>query len=90
MLILNLTYPLRCLRVPPVEYHWDRRLGGPQGRSGRGGGQKNSQPPPEIEPRIPIFQPIASCFSIPRLFRHHMCENFILFFLDLFLQVKYL
>jgi hypothetical protein len=22
MLILNFTYPLRCLRVPPVEYHW--------------------------------------------------------------------
>jgi hypothetical protein len=21
MLILNFTYPLRCLRVPPVEYH---------------------------------------------------------------------
>jgi len=33
MLILNFTYPLRCLRVPPVEYHclrpldyWDRHL----------------------------------------------------------------
>jgi hypothetical protein len=31
MLILNFTYPLRCLRVPlgvrapPVEYHWARR-----------------------------------------------------------------
>jgi hypothetical protein len=25
MLILNFTYPLRCLRVPPVEYHWSRR-----------------------------------------------------------------
>jgi len=24
MLILNFTYPLRCLRVPPVEYHWPR------------------------------------------------------------------
>jgi len=24
MLILNFTYPLRCLRVPPVEYHWIR------------------------------------------------------------------
>jgi len=22
MLILNFTYHLRCLRVPPVEYHW--------------------------------------------------------------------
>jgi hypothetical protein len=24
MLILNFTYRLRCLRVPPVEYHWFR------------------------------------------------------------------
>jgi hypothetical protein len=33
----------------------DRRLGCPQSRSGRGGEEKNSQPPPEIEspePRI--------------------------------------
>jgi hypothetical protein len=28
----------------------DRRLGGPQSRSGRGGEEKNSQPPPGIEP----------------------------------------
>jgi hypothetical protein len=33
MLILNFTYPLRCLRVPPgvlippVEYHWYREIG---------------------------------------------------------------
>jgi hypothetical protein len=27
-----------------------RRLGGPQSRPGRGGEEKNSQPPPEIEP----------------------------------------
>jgi len=26
MLILNFTYPLRCLRVPPVEYHWSNKL----------------------------------------------------------------
>jgi hypothetical protein len=26
------------------------RLGGPQSRSGRGGEEKNSQPPPGIEP----------------------------------------
>jgi len=31
-------------------YPLDRRLGGPQNRSGRGGGEKNSQPPPGIEP----------------------------------------
>jgi len=28
----------------------DRRLGGPQNRSGRGGEERNSQPSPEIEP----------------------------------------
>jgi hypothetical protein len=31
-------------------YPLDRRLGGPQSRYGRGGEEKNSQPPPGIEP----------------------------------------
>jgi hypothetical protein len=31
-------------------YPLDRRLGGPQNRFGRGGEEKNSQPPPGIEP----------------------------------------
>jgi len=31
-------------------YPLDRRLGGPQRRSGRGGEEKNFQPPPAIEP----------------------------------------
>jgi len=31
----------------------DRRLGGPQSRSGRGGEEKNSQPLPGIEPKNP-------------------------------------
>jgi hypothetical protein len=31
-------------------YPLDRRLGGPQSRSGQGGKEKNSQPPPGIEP----------------------------------------
>jgi hypothetical protein len=31
-------------------YPFDRRLGGPQSRSGRGGEKKNSQPLPGIEP----------------------------------------
>jgi len=30
-------------------YPLDRRLGGPQSRCGRGGGEKNSQPPLGIE-----------------------------------------
>jgi hypothetical protein len=32
-------------------YPLDRGLGGPQSRSGRGGEEKNSQPPPGIEPQ---------------------------------------
>jgi hypothetical protein len=31
----------------------DRRLGGPQSHSGHGGEEKNSQPPPGIEPQNP-------------------------------------
>jgi hypothetical protein len=31
-------------------YPLDRRMGGPQSRSGRGGDEKNSQPLPELEP----------------------------------------
>jgi hypothetical protein len=39
--------------LPPEKetpYPLDRRLGEPQSRSGRGGEEKNSQPPPGIEP----------------------------------------
>jgi hypothetical protein len=36
-----------------------RRLGGPQSRSGHDGKEKNSQPPPGIDPRTPIVQPTA-------------------------------
>jgi hypothetical protein len=46
--------------LPPGKESWyplDRRLGGPQGRCGRGYVQKNSQPSPELEPLI--IQPIA-------------------------------
>jgi hypothetical protein len=32
-------------------YPLDRKLGGPQSRSGRCGEEKNYQPPPGIEPR---------------------------------------
>jgi hypothetical protein len=31
-------------------YPLDRKIGGPQSRCGRDGEEKNSQPPPEIEP----------------------------------------
>jgi len=39
--------------LPPWKSPWyplDRRLGGSQSRSGRGGEEKNSQLPPGIEP----------------------------------------
>jgi hypothetical protein len=43
--------------LPPgkdtLVYPLDRRLGGPQSRSGRGGREKNSQPPSGIEPQNP-------------------------------------
>jgi hypothetical protein len=42
--------------LPPgkeARYPLDWRLGGPQSRSGRGGEEKNSQPPPGIEPQNP-------------------------------------
>jgi hypothetical protein len=38
-------------------YPLDRRLCGPQSRSGRGGEEENSQPLPGLEP--PIIQPVA-------------------------------
>jgi hypothetical protein len=39
----------------------DRRLGGSQRRSGRGGEEKNSQPLPGLEP--PIIQPVAQRYT---------------------------
>jgi hypothetical protein len=39
----------------------DRRLGGPQSRSGRGGEEKNSQPPLGIEP--PIIPLLAQSYT---------------------------
>jgi hypothetical protein len=45
-------------------YPLDRRVGGPQSRSGHGGEEKNSQPPPEIEPQNPDL-PVRS----PALYR---------------------
>jgi hypothetical protein len=42
--------PGRFIPGKSLCYPLDRRLGGPQSRSGRGGEEKNSQPPPGIEP----------------------------------------
>jgi hypothetical protein len=43
------------------QYQLDRRLGGPQNRSGRGGEEKNSQPLPGLEPTI--IQPMAQHYT---------------------------
>jgi hypothetical protein len=39
----------------------DRRMGGPQSRSGRGGEEINSQPLSGLEP--PIIQPVAQRYT---------------------------
>jgi hypothetical protein len=45
-------------------YPLDRRVGGPQSRSGRSGEEKNSQPPSrESNPRTPIVQPVAQRYT---------------------------
>jgi hypothetical protein len=47
-------------------YPLDRRLGGPQSRSGRGGEEKNSQPAPGLEPPIhPARSPTVYHCAIP-------------------------
>jgi hypothetical protein len=48
-------------KEPP--YPFDRRLGGPQSRSGRSGEEKNSQPLPVLEP--PIIQHVAQLSWLP-------------------------
>jgi hypothetical protein len=51
-------------------YPLDRRLGGPQSRSGRGGEEKNSQPPPAIEPEYtdrPAHIPVSIPSELSRL-----------------------
>jgi hypothetical protein len=44
-------------------YPLDRRLGGPQSSSGRGGEEKNSQPSREPNPSTPIIQPVAQRYT---------------------------
>jgi hypothetical protein len=59
--------------LPPGEdplVHLDRRLGGPQSSSGRGGEEKNSQPPPGIEHKIGVCLHICLCVCTP------MSKNF--------------
>jgi hypothetical protein len=54
--------------LPPRKEPWyplDRRLGGPQSRSGRGGEEKNSQPLPGLEPSI--IQPVTQRYILDDL-----------------------
>jgi hypothetical protein len=50
-------YPQRKSPCYPLE----RRMGGPQSRSGHGGEEKNSQTLPGLEP--PIIQPVAQRYT---------------------------
>jgi hypothetical protein len=59
--------------LPPGKeplYPLDRRLGGPQNRSGHGGEEKNSQPLPGLE--HPFIQPVALCRTAELSQLHHM------------------
>jgi hypothetical protein len=59
--VVNLTpRPLYPQGKSPF-YTLDRWLGGPQSWSGRGGEEKNSQPPPALEPSI--IQPVAQRYT---------------------------
>ena len=62
----------------PVGY---RRLGGPQGRSGR---MAKISPPPEFDPRT--FQPVACCYADIAISCHHInaksVDTLAEFFLD--------
>jgi hypothetical protein len=62
-------------------YPLDRRLGGPQSRSGRGGEEKNSQLPPEIEPWNPD-RPAPS----PALYRlrYHSSSGYIYIYIYIY------
>jgi hypothetical protein len=44
-------------------YPLDRRLGGPQSRSGRRAEEEDSQPHRESNPRTPIVQPVAQRYT---------------------------
>jgi hypothetical protein len=58
-----------------TRYPLDRRLGGRQNRSGRGGEEKNSQPLPGLKP--PIIQPVAQRYAtgLSRLLRIFLLTN---------------
>jgi hypothetical protein len=52
-----------------------KRLGGPQSRSGRGDEEKNSQPPPGIEPRSSSSYSVAIPTELSRLLFEIISES---------------
>jgi hypothetical protein len=83
-------------------YPLDRRLGGPQSRSGRGGEEKNSQPPQGIElqnPDRPAHSPALYGLSYHSSLRLHgvllfklrdICTFYLLRFTKKFHQISWL
>jgi hypothetical protein len=73
-------------------YPLDRRLGGPQSRSGRGGEEKNSQHIPGLEP--PIIQPVAQRYTteLSRLPKLNIApfNSFLIFVFIWFDLLKYI
>jgi hypothetical protein len=61
----------------PDTHTLDRRLGGHQSRSGRGGEDKNSHPLSGLE--HPIIQPVAQCCTT-ELSRLHILNNYCVYF----------
>jgi hypothetical protein len=59
--VVSFTFPSLYPQGKSPSYPLNRRLGGPQSRSGHGGEEINSQPPPGIEP--PIIQPVVQQYT---------------------------
>jgi hypothetical protein len=60
--VVSFTDRLLCPQGKSPWYPLDRKLGGPQSRSGCGGEEKTSQPLPGLKPLI--IQPVAQSYSI--------------------------
>jgi hypothetical protein len=69
-------------------YPLDRRMGGPQSHSGRGGEEVNSQPLPGLE--LPIIQPVAQRYTaelsrlLTKIISELICWIFVIFMQHIF------
>jgi hypothetical protein len=54
----------------------DRRLGGPQSQSGRGGEENNSEPLPGLE--LPTIQPVAQGYATELSRLHPSPQHFVM------------